>query len=115
MKKHINHFNISKQSIKRNIDFYSGQIDSRDERYPALMKVSELINLRTNYYSLNELEILFDWYVTSSDECAVDHPEDYNPLVVYQAEQKIDRYDNAMKMLKKLSAQEQLIENNQSC
>lgn len=88
--------NAIKQQIKDYLDMLS--IDEANER--GLTEAAELINKRTQMYTLEEASRLISWYISSHDECVVDNPEDFHPLQIHTATAKLARYDKAYNKIK---------------
>ena len=76
------------------------ECENNDEK---LAVVEELIERRTQHYTVEELRALMGFYVTVHDECVDEFPEDYTALEVHTARAKIARYDEAMKRLDELA------------
>ena len=87
---------IRKEAIARTL----GATENHDEHW---QQAQELVKRRTQSYTLVELRLLLSFYLTASDECADEFPEEYNPLEVHTARAKIARYDEAMKRLDELA------------
>jgi len=99
-KLHIyNDLGIYKNAIKKEITEYLDMIGGQEADERGLTQAAELINKRTQVYTPEEAECLIAWYISSHDECVVDNPEDFHPLQVYTATEKIARYDSAYKKI----------------
>lgn len=83
---------IRKAAIARTL----AATDNHDENWQA---ATELLARRTQHYTLWDLRLLLGFYLTSSDECIDEFPEDYTPLEVHTARTKIARYDAALAVL----------------
>lgn len=83
---------IRKEAIARTL----ATTDNHDENW---QQAQELVKRRTQSYTLVELRLLLSFYLTASDECKDEFPEEYNPLEVHTARAKIARYDAAMAVL----------------
>jgi len=100
-KLHIyNDLGIYKNAIKKEINEYLDMLDIEEANERGLTEASELINKRTQMYTPQEAECLIAWYVSSHDECVVDNPEDFHPLQIHTATEKIARYDRAYNIIK---------------
>lgn len=88
----LNTLGIRKEAIARTL----AAIDNHDENW---QQASRLVARRTQDYTAAELQVLMQFYLTASDECKDEFPEDYNPLEVHTARAKIARYDAAMAVL----------------
>jgi hypothetical protein len=100
-KLHIyNDLGIYKNAIKKEINEYLDMIGGEEADERGLTEAAELINKRTQLYTPQEAECLIAWYVSSHDECVVDNPEDFHPLQIHTATEKIARYDRAYNKIK---------------
>ena len=86
---------IRKEAIARTL----GATENHDEHWQQAM---ELVKRRTQSYTLVELRLLLSFYLTASDECTDEFPEEYTPLEVYASRAKIARYDAALAVLNEL-------------
>ena len=93
--------NINKSAIRKNIDQFVEWNGLEDERMEEAMDVMTLLHQRGDNYTKEEAALILKWYVTSSDHCVWENDEDYSAVEVYQATKKIERYENAMKILEK--------------
>jgi len=98
-----NDLKIRKHAIKKEITEYLDMIggsEEADER--GLTQAAELINRRTQIYTPEEAECLIAWYTSSHDDCVLDNPEDFHPLQVHVAQEKMDRMESALKFINNL-------------
>ena len=91
----LNTLGIRKEAITRTL----AATDNHDEHW---QQATRLVERRTQEYTGEELQVLMQFYLTASDECKDEFPEDYNPLEVHTARAKIARYDAAMAVLNAL-------------
>ena len=91
--------NISKSTIIKIIDRFVEEVGINDERMEQVMDANTLLHQHGDTYTLPEAEQLIGWYITSHDECVLDNEDDFSGIEVYQAEQKHQRYDNAMSII----------------
>jgi hypothetical protein len=93
---------VRKASLKRNFDSIYTTTD--EARQVELEPVRALLAAPGQLYSLDEITQLFDWLWTSHDDCVIENPDDYTPLEVYTATQKIERGEAALARLESLKA-----------
>ena len=94
--------NIYKSSIRANIDAFVDEVGLKDERMEGVMDALTLLQQRGDKYTVAEAELLIQWYITPHDECVWDNPEDFNPLQVYAANKKIEKFEKAKSILETL-------------
>lgn len=94
--------NIYKSSIRANVDAFIDEVGLQDERMESVMDVLTLLHQRGDKYTVAEAKLLIQWYITSHDECVWDNPEDFNPLQVYAANKKIEKFEKAQSILETL-------------
>lgn len=78
-----NDFNVNKSLLLKNF--------CDNDRPAELEHVKGLIERRGQHYTVAELRDLFGFLHTAHDDCVDENPEDYNPLQVYAAREKIRR------------------------
>lgn len=94
--------NINKSALRYNIDRFIDEVGLEDERMEEAMDAMTLLGQRGDKYTIEETSLLLEWYITSHDECVWDNPDDFNPLQVYAANKKIEKYEVAKKVLQDL-------------
>ena len=87
---------VYKATLKRNF--------ADNDRGAEFDRDRELLARRTQRYTLEEAEVLLGWCSTSHDDCVDENPEDYSPIEVYTARQKLLRRDDAVARLEALKA-----------
>jgi hypothetical protein len=101
IKLHIyNDLGIYKNAIKQQIKDYLDMLSTDEANERGLTEAAELINKRTQMYTLEESNRLISWYISSHDECVVDNPEDFHPLQIHTATEKMARFDKAYNKIK---------------
>tara|TARA_R110001599_G_scaffold299537_3_gene504553 strand:+ start:6751 stop:7077 length:327 start_codon:yes stop_codon:yes gene_type:complete len=93
---------ISKNAIRIQIDRFAAEVGTQDERWESAMDAMTILKDRGDICNLDEAELLISWYVSSHDECVWENEEDYSALEAFQAIKKIERQENAMKILETL-------------
>lgn len=87
---------VYKATLKRNF--------ADNDRGAEFDRDRELLARRTQRYTLEEAEVLLGWCSTAHDDCVDENPEDYSPIEVYTARQKLLRRDEAVARLEALKA-----------
>lgn len=90
----LNDFGIYKTTIRKN--FFD------NDRPAEYDDVFVLLSRRGSHYTLAEIKRLFGFLWTAHDECVLANTDDFNPLQIYAAEEKIKRGEEALKKLKEL-------------
>jgi hypothetical protein len=96
--------NIRKSALKRNIDNFLDIAHEGDERIKTAVDAHFMLNRPTQKYTPTEALELISWYITSHDECVWDNEEDYNPLQVYAANKKMEKYESAVNFIDQLKS-----------
>lgn len=94
--------NIYKSAIRKNIDAFVEEVGLEDERMEEVMDALTLLHQRSDKYTVEDANTLIQWYITPHDECVWDNPEDFNPLQVYAANKKIEKFEKAQSVLETL-------------
>ena len=94
--------NINKSALRITIDKFVEEVGLEDERMEEAMDALTLLHQRGDKYTVNEIELLIEWYITPHDECVWENPEDFHSLQVYAANKKIEKYEIAKKVLQDL-------------
>lgn len=90
-------FFVYKQTLKRN--FYD------NDRPADLNDVRDLLDRRTQWYTLAELERLFGFLWTASDDCVIENAHEYNPLQVHIARHKIEFGQSVIEKLRTMQSE----------
>src|SRR5690606_9561065 len=77
----LDDFGMYKSTVRRNFD--------DNDRGPEYDHVRELLDRRTQRYTLAELKEISGFFCTAHDECVIENPDDYTPLQVYAAKNKV--------------------------
>jgi hypothetical protein len=93
---------ITKNAIRIQIDRFANEVGTQDERWESAMDAMTILKDRGDICNLDEAELLVSWYVSAHDECVWENEEDYSALEVYQAKKKLERQENAMKIIESL-------------
>ena len=90
---------IYKAAIKNSIAYHKGMLSADDFQERGYAEAEALLAQRRSKYSRSEVELLLGCYVTAHDECVTDFPEDFEPLQVHVANQKIERLERALQVI----------------
>ena len=90
---------IARPTIIKIIDRFVDEVGNEDERMEDVMDSLSLLNQRADKYTPEEARKLISWYITIHDECVSDNSDDFSGVEVYNAKQKIKRFDNAMSVI----------------
>ncbi len=85
---------VYKASIRNNYE--SGDLQYE---YP---QVRQLLDRRTQSYTLTELDELSCWLWTSHDDCVLENSDDYLPIQYYTAKAKVDFGQSVIRKLAEL-------------
>jgi len=94
-----NDLGINKSSVKKSYEADGEHLSEREHTERGFDIIRELLNRRTQNYTKEEATHLVECYMTSHDYCVIDNHYDFEPIEVYQAEQKMERYNLAIKKL----------------
>ena len=97
-----NDLKIRKHAVKREILNLIECVGREEAQERGVDVALELINRKTQNYSKEEAFNLLGWYTNSHDECVVDNPEDFHPLQVHVAQEKINRMEAAIQFINNL-------------
>ena len=101
LKVHLKSFGINKATLWKN--FKEEELILLDLAQGEDLKERELLERKTQYYTLEEMKILIGLMTTSHDECVDGTPENHwHRLEVYQAKKKFERKIRAEEKLNKL-------------
>jgi hypothetical protein len=90
---------INKSVIVKSYENDGEHLSPNEHTERGFDEVRDLLNRRTQRYTVDECRVLVECYLSSHDFCVIDNHYDFPPIEVYQANQKWDRYDKAMKKL----------------
>jgi hypothetical protein len=93
---------LRKHAIKREILSLIDRIGAEEAQERGADVALELINRKTQRYSKEEASNLVGWYTNSHDDCVVDNPEDFHPLQVHIAQEKVSRMEYAFEFINNL-------------
>jgi hypothetical protein len=94
---------LRKQAIKKEILNSINSVGKEEAQERKSDVALELINRKTQEYSKEEALNLIGWYINSHDECIIDNPEDFHPLQVHIAQEKMNRVEFAFKLINNLN------------
>lgn len=93
---------LRKHAIKREILNLIDCVGKEEAQERGADVALELINRKTQKYSKEEAFSLVGWYTNSHDECVIDNPEDFHPLQVHIAQEKMNRVEFAFELINNL-------------
>lgn len=93
---------LRKHAIKREILNLIDCVGKEEAQERGADVALELINRKTQKYSKEEAFNLVGWYTNSHDECVIDNPEDFHPLQVHIAQEKMNRVEFAFELINNL-------------
>ena len=88
--------NITKSVIRKQIDRFADEAGTQDDRWESAMDAMTLLHERGDVYTLDEAELLVNWFVSAHDECVYENEEDYSAVEVHVANLKIRKQDDAL-------------------
>ena len=105
MKLHLkNDLGLNKTTIKKSYQSDASHLPANEHRERGFDEVKELLDKRTQFYTVEECKILAGIYLSSHDFCVVDNVGNGEFLAIeeYQAEKKYDTMLRAENILNNL-------------
>ena len=90
----LNDLGVYKKTLRKNFE--------DNDRSDEFNGVRELLDRRTQRYTVAELRELIAWCASAHDECVDACPEDYSPVEVYVSRAKIETFERATLILDSL-------------
>jgi len=92
---------INKSAIVKSYENDGEHLSPKEHTERGFDEIRDLLNRRTQRYTVEECRELIGCYLSSHDYCVVDNSDDFTPIEVYQANQKWERYERAIKKLQR--------------
>jgi hypothetical protein len=97
-----NDLGINKVAIWKSYEVDGSHLRDVEHTERGFDEVRDLLNRRTQRYTVEECRELIGCYLSSHDYCVIDNSDDFTPLEVYHANEKYKRYEMVLDKLKKL-------------
>ena len=94
-----NDLGINKSTIRKSYENDGEHLPPNEHTERGFDVVRDLLNRRTQRYSVDECVTLVETYMSSHDHCVLDNYYDFSSIEVYQANEKLQRYNKAMFLL----------------
>lgn len=96
-----NDLGLNKSTIKKIVYEYVNYLPENEFTERGFDVVKELVDRRTQYYTIEESKTLVGNYLSSHDHCVVDNTGfgEFSGVEEYQSNEKYDRMENAFKTI----------------
>jgi hypothetical protein len=96
-----NDLGLNKSTIKKIVYEYVDYLPENEFTERGLDIVKELVDRRTQYYTIEESKELVGNYLTSHDYCVIDNTGlgEFSGVEEYQSNKKNDRMENSLRII----------------